>query len=133
VGVEYAEAFKYVGYLLMALLSFLSLKLWNDVETLKRTSITKDAFDAKMDEVKAEIGTNKLEAKIDRDARASESTGNFRRLEDLIRESTSSWNSDYREISGKLTSMQVTQAAQGASLQVERRSLERARRNDEEG
>lgn len=117
-GVDYGDIVKYLGYLLMALLSFLSLKLWNDVDYLKKTHIAKPDFDKAIADLKAET-------KAERDSKHTENTGNFKRLEDLITKNHDLWNRDYREISSNLAQVRITQAAQGASLQIERRNLQR--------
>lgn len=103
------------------LLSFFSLRMWNDVDTLKKKSVTAETFEKEMLALKASIESNKLEAKIDRDKRAEENTGQFRRLEDLIHAKHEAWEQDYRHINGTLTTIQITQAAQGTSLALERR------------
>lgn len=117
-GVNYADVLQWLGYLLMGVLSFFSLKLWNDVDHLKKTHISKQDFDKALTDLKAET-------RMERDQKHTENTGNFKRLEDLLTKNHDLWNRDYREISANLAQVRITQAAQGASLQVERRGLPR--------
>lgn len=62
-----------VGYLLMGVLSFLGIRLWDDVRTIKEKWITREEYNK---------GT--AEAKVERDTKHIENTGNFRRLEDKL-------------------------------------------------
>lgn len=57
----------------MSLLSFLGLNLWNDVKAIKEKWITREEF---------KQGLEKMA--VERDQKHSENTGNFRRLEDKI-------------------------------------------------
>ena len=61
---------------LMGLLSFLGVHLWNDVRMIKEKWITRDEFNDAQDASKAE-----------RDAKHLENTGNFRRVEEKIERS----------------------------------------------
>jgi hypothetical protein len=53
-GIDWHQAFTYAGYLLMAIFSGLSAKLWKDVEKLKGDQLTREEFNAKIKEVETE-------------------------------------------------------------------------------
>lgn len=72
-GIDYQAIAIAAGYLVMGLLSFLGINLWNDVRTIKEKWITREEF-------KQEMGTSNAE----RDKKHLENTGNFRRIDEKL-------------------------------------------------
>lgn len=72
-GIDLHSVVTYLGYIVMGLLTFLSAKLWNDVEKLKGNWLTREEFGKAIESIHTE-----------RESKHQENLGNFGDLHEKV-------------------------------------------------